>query len=434
MNKIPPLKLHYSDYILLVSAVSVIFLYVMIFIISPLNGEDFALTRDFQNYSFIDRISWVIDRSIEQSTSWNARLGEQLAIFWLSMPKIYFALFATFVFLAFNYFIANIVDDDRKVSKKIILSLIFIFALWPGMELFFWGTVNAGYMQPLVIILFVIYSYKNEAAIEKLKGSKYLFLIVSIASFMVGLSFENTPIAVGFFMFASLIFGGRKFLSWRTLTPIFTIGIGWLLLIFAPSTTFRRNFYNNMYGIDSYSAEYLLGRVQDVILIFLEHSWLLLLMTLFFSYWTYQNAQDKKRLLLLFSVILLVIISVVPAPYTEPRSFSLAWALMAALCISGVNALVIRFKKFNIIYSILFSFLLYFPLKSASMYSDFAMLMNTRDLYIRDMSNNSACLEGLEVKQITKLYPYKYLNNRDEWYRANPDFVSQYYECKVIIK
>lgn len=34
-----------------------------------------------------------------QSTEWNARLGEQLAIFWRCMPKVLFTLAATAAFL-----------------------------------------------------------------------------------------------------------------------------------------------------------------------------------------------------------------------------------------------------------------------------------------------------------------------------------------------
>ena len=47
------------------------------FFISPLNGEDFALTRQFGAFDLSERLPWVVDRSVQQITEFNARLGEQ---------------------------------------------------------------------------------------------------------------------------------------------------------------------------------------------------------------------------------------------------------------------------------------------------------------------------------------------------------------------
>lgn len=411
-----------------------IILYSIIFVMSPLNGEDYALTRNFGEHEFLFRLHWVINRSIEQSASWNARFGEQLAIFWLSMPKIYFALFSTVAFVLFNFLLATIISGSKNAATKTALSASLIFALWPGMEVFFWGTANAGYLFPLILTIGCVYWYRSDAAIELLSGSRYLFVVVSVAAFLAGLSFENTPVAVMVFMLGSLLMARQKTGGWRGFVPVVSVVSGWLVLILAPSTQHRRDFYREMYGIEGYSLEYFVGRLSDVVNVFLDVSWILLALTIASVLLVWKSSPDRKRMLLSAAVALLVIVSLVAAPYTEPRAFSMAWALMVSVTLSGLFLLLGRLEKYHLGVAAFCAVFLYFPLKAGAIYEDFANRLNERDFYIRRMSKTQACSDGIEVGAINVAYPYKYINNRDEWYLGNPGFISMFYQCKIVIK
>lgn len=424
----------YAERLLFVIGLLVVILYSAIFMLSPLNGEDYALTRHFGNYGFFYRIEWIINRSIEQAISWNARLGEQLAIFWLSMPKIYFVVISTVVFVLFNFLAATTISGTDNALIKTILAISIVFFAWPALEIFFWGTVNAGYMHPLVLILSCIYLYRSDSAVEKIAQSKYLVILVSIIAFLAGISFENTPVAVMFYMSMSLLLARRNVGIWRGLVPIFSMALGWILLILAPSTQHRRDYYNNVFGIAEYSMDYLATRTIDVLKVFFEISWPLLFLTIVSLFIVFWFSLDKRRITLALVTTLLVIASVVAAPYTEPRAFSLAWALMFSLSMAGIIILINRLHQHQLLIMSIIGLLLYFPLKAGALYFDFAEKVNERDFYIRRMSKTQACVDGIEVGTIREQYPYKYLNNRDEWYRANPGFISKYYQCKIVIR
>src|SRR5215204_538305 len=76
------------------------------FAISPLNGEDYALTTRQDGMDLPQRLLWVVARSHTQVMNWNARLGEQLAIFWLMQPRFLFVVANTLAFVAFCSLIA----------------------------------------------------------------------------------------------------------------------------------------------------------------------------------------------------------------------------------------------------------------------------------------------------------------------------------------
>jgi len=391
------------------------------------------LTRRFWDESFTLRLGWVLDRSIEQSRDWNARFGEQLAIFWLSMQKIYFTLFATVIFVLFNFFIATIISDNKNCIEKTALSITLIFSIWPGMELFFWGTANAEYMQPLVLLLACIYMYRSEAAIARITSSLLLVVSMSIIAFLAGASFENAPVAVIIYMSLAVVFKEQRATYLRTVAPILSMGAGWLFLITAPSTTHRRLYYNGVFGVDSYSIDYWPSRFADVIRVFFSTaSPLMIAFLISFSYLIIKH-EYRKDLLLLVVAISLVIVSVIAAPYTEPRSFSLAWALILSVSLAGLFDFLSKQKFFQSTWVIASIVLLYFPLKTYFIYSDFAQKINARDLLISEQTKNGNCDKGVVVSHLFESYPYRYLNNRDEWYKSNPEFVSKYYNCKILI-
>ncbi|MBO2915920.1 hypothetical protein J5H46_23375, partial [Enterobacter sichuanensis] len=89
-------------------------IYAITFSTFPLAGEDFALTKRFINQDLITRITYSIERSSRQIEMWNARLGEQLAIFNLSMPPTFFIFVSIICFLALSYILFRIFSDDSN--------------------------------------------------------------------------------------------------------------------------------------------------------------------------------------------------------------------------------------------------------------------------------------------------------------------------------
>jgi len=425
----------WSSWFLVSIAATTVIVYVVTFTISPLNGEDFALTRQFGSQGFMDRILWVIQRSIEQSSGWNARLGEQLSIFWLSMPKVFFTLFATASFLLLAFLSATSITGSRDRFLKVTVSIALIFALWPGMEVFFWGTANAGYLQPMLLLLTCMYLYRNENSLSRLRESRYLSAAVVILAFLGGLSFENSPVAVMVYMALSIIFQGRQFISFWTVAPIASMALGWVLLVSAPSTAHRVQYYRDALGLDGYSIHYLLARFFNVVTAFSSTALPLLAAAFVSCVYLFIKRKYRLQLSLMLFTALLVVVSVTAASYTDPRASILAWALLFAIAMAGLFECISngRIPEYLLIGTCVLA--LYFPLTAQATYADFANLMNAREAHIIGEQNGGDCAEGITVDRVSKQYPYKYLNNRDVWYAGNATgFISNYYHCKVIVK
>lgn len=408
--------------------------YVVIFTISPLNGEDFALGKRFVNESFSVRLESIFGHSLHQIKNWNARLGEQLAIFWLGWPRLYFTLAATAAFIAFNFFMATIASDDTKRLEKTALSVAFIFALWPGMELFFWSTANAGYLQPLVLFLVCIYFYRNERAVSRLNQSAGLVGVVCFTAFFAGLSFETVPLAVLAYMSLTLFFCKEKLITLKTVLPLAAMALGWALLITAPSTYIRRAYYAAAYKTNGYSADYLLVRLNDVVDVFYTTTTPLLVTYSIATIYLARRKELRKPLFFFLITGILTILSVSAAPYTEPRAFSLAWALMYMVTLAGLFDLVAQHWLAKLLVVPVLVGILYFPFNAYFLYSQFAGEMNDRDAVIRYKVDAGECSQGITVKSITTKYQYRYLLNRDEWYKNTADQVGHYYNCKIIVK
>jgi len=418
-------------WVLLLIAAMTAMVYVAIVSISPMNGEDYALTRPFVHEGFWSRARWILARSHEQTVNWNARFGEQLAIFWLSVPKIYYILAAVISFVLLNYFVATIVSGTEKAIYKTCISMGAIFAIWPGMEVFFWTTANAGYLQPVVLSLFCIYLYRSDESIKRLVNSWKLMIVASVVSFVAGLSFENTPIAIILYMSFSLFFVKDR-IPPIGFVPILTLAAGWVILLSAPSTSHRREFYNNVYG-GGYSVDHLAGRVADVVHVFFNTSGVLFASALIALVYINYYASERKRIFLSVAAAALVVSTIVAAPYTEPRSFSLAWALMFSIIIAAVSIATSQGRWVERLVLLACVILFVFPLKTAAIYFDFAEKMNQRDFLIKSKINTQDCVDGVKVKRIWTSYHYRYLNNRDEWYYRNPEFIRTYYGCKVVM-
>ena len=107
---------------------------------------------------------------------------------------------------------------------------------------------------------------------------------------------------------------------------------------------------------------------------------------------------------------------------------------MYAVVLAGVFDLMMQHWSVKLLLVPLLVGLLYFPSVTYSLYSQFADEMNTRDAIIRHKADAGECKQGITVKSITTKYEYRYLLNRDEWYKNSADQVGYYYNCKIIVE
>lgn len=399
-----------------------------------MNGEDFALTRIFRSEGFFYRLAWVTDRSYKQITTWNARLGEQLAIFWLSMPKVCFTIASIVSFVGLNFLISTVYSGVKDAKSKTVISTCLIFAIWPGLEVFFWRTANAEYLQPILLSLICIYFYNSEESIKKLIGNKIKLFFVSFVAFLAGLSFENVPIAVSFYMLMSFLLLKQKKKNMVSLLPIATMMLGWFILITAPSTTIRRLYYKNAFNIPDYSVGYILARLHNVVGVFFSTSSVIFAVSIVALFYILFNSRNNNRAYLAVISAVMVVGSVIATPYTEPRSFLLAWVLMLATVVEATYIALEKIKLSRIVILLLFFLSMAYEVKTFFIYSEFATQLDERENYILKNVGTQACSDGIEIRQIHFNYSYRYINNRDEWYHENPKFISNYYGCKILMK
>ena len=410
--------------------------FVRIFHLSPLNGEDYALTAVFDGIGWAERLAWIVDRALLQAREWNARLGEMLAILWLSLPRTVFTLVASLSFVAFAHLLGQLAPVGRRSFARTLLALALVFALWPGMELFFWRTVHAGYFQPLVLTLGCMALYRDAAAVERLRDSLPRCAAACVLGLLAGVSFENTPVALVIFLLASLALTGRGAWSVRTLAPVAATALGWLALVTAPSTTHRRQFYAEVFAVPEFGIDYLLRRIDNVWSVFWGSSPALFVLSLVALVWLCASARRSEvlRVLLLVVTAALVVASVVAAPYTEPRAFSLAWALMFAIVVGGVHYACERAPALRPLAAAAALWSLGTAWTVHGYYADFAARIAQRDRIIAAQASTPACESGIVVDEIRAAYPYRYLNNRDQWVRTNPAYMRMYYGCAVRVE
>lgn len=409
-------------------------LFTATFTIAPLNGEDYALTRLFGDAGIAERLVWVLARSHVQITEWNARLGEQLSILWLSMPKVYFILAATSFFVLFNALVALTFSGRTGWPIKSAISVSLLFLFWPGLEVFFWDTANAGFFQPITLTMLCFVFYTSQGSMDYLLGNKLRLALVCLLALLAGLSFENTPVAVVIFMLISFYQMEGKVSRRLALLPPLAMVAGWLILVTADSTAIRRAHYSKVFGFTGYNMDFFAMRTVEVTRVFFTTSGFLFLAACLAFTYVYLQSIRRPRLLLLILPAILTVGSVVAAPYTEPRAFAFAWTLMFAVIVEAVYQISKKYPEWRIILISGFFVSLLFQLKSFNIYADFSEKMATRDLYIKSKLYDADCATGIAVAGVKTDASYRYLNNRDEWYQQNPEFLAKYYGCKVLIK
>ncbi|HHA1185540.1 TPA: DUF6056 family protein [Enterobacter roggenkampii] len=413
-----------------IQAIAIACIYVLTFMYSPLNGEDYGLTKRFTTESISERLSWALERSVHQIESWNARLGEQLSIFTLSLPDYTFLLVAVISIAMLCYVISTLLFDDENKPSSLMVGVIFVFLLWPGFELFTWRTVITGYTVPMLLTLAVIRKFMTHSRRAMLIDSKIQIALYCLVGFLSGLSFENVPVATIFFLFATLLMS-KQLKTRLALVPV-SVMTGWALLVTAPSTTFRRIKYHEWYHKDIPFLDGIQARAINVVSVFAQTSTIVFIAAILaLAYLYHKKLVFKEHDLLLISSVL-VVGSMVASPYTEARSFMFAWCVMIAFVVAAVKALIDKDWRYNFAIIVVGFISLYVSKELYIKTRDFYEPMHIRESLIESKLNSNECGSGIKVGLVNGFDDYRYVNNRDEWYYYNLPLVSEYYGCKII--
>lgn len=406
------------------------------FALVPMVGEDFAFLYGVEPLAWEDRFQWILQRSVEQIDDWNARLGEQVAIFWLNMPNWLFWLASVLAFLGLVILSAALYSGRQGLKTKSLISVGLIFLLWPGLEVFFWKTANAAYLQPILLYLICILAYRDDTKIHRWVARKTIVVGLSGVAFLAGLSFENVPVAVAIYMALALFMTSQWKRLWPAFFPIVSMLAGWSLLLAAPSTQHRREYYRHAYGVEQTDLGYFVQRGLEVSELFFRTSSLLFIASMIaLTYLLFLHRRGERhynpRTFLTIVPAILLVGSLIMAPYTEPRAFLLAWILMFAVVVEASYQIGMRFRvaRWGLLIAMLVS--LGFSVKTLLIYQNVSQKFLTRESLILEKVGTPSCEEGVEVDEKVFDYQYRYFNNRDGWYMQNLQAVGQYYDCQL---
>lgn len=404
--------------------------FILIFLLgTSLNGEDYAFQRKWSQESSLERAIWAISRSQTQIETWNARLGEQLSIFWLNAPVWLFTLVATLSFLLVSALVGYFASEGRPSLRKTALASLAIFALWPSMDVFFWRTANAGYLQPMLFLLATASVYLSKFLYGRLSNSPVLLIATTTVAFLSGLSFENSPIGLGSLMLLATLrnWGQNKYLDKKVLIPFASLLAGWSILMLAPSTTLRVNFYRDLFSFPGFTFDYILYRVGDVLTVFLNSSWILFILFLI-STVLLMRRKDLVFLAPVWAGVLVTVVTVIPSLYTEQRAFTFSWLLMIATSVRALETLVAsRPSMKRELEQLTAGVAVATALVMIPAYWAFGSELRTRDEILS--SYNSGCFRPEAFIEITTTAPQRLMNNRDVWSVSSSDQVRRYYGC-----
>jgi len=416
------------------------------FSISPTNGEDYALSRLFENANLFDRINWALDKSAHQIQHWNARFGEQLSILWLAMPKAWFSI-ATILFISlFSFLLALISTPQKKwniesLTLSSMLAIATCFLLWPRLEIFFWQTATAGYLQPMALTLLLILPFHSLRVCQHLLSSWPSTLTVIILAIICGLSFENVPPSLIPYMVCATYINHKanKTFSWKLSIIIIAYLVSWCVLMLAPSTKFRTAYYIEAFHIPAPSLNYYFWQAIAVIQAFFDSSAKLLTTLLttiaLAAYLKIKTWNQPIKFYLLLIPATLCVASVVKAPYVEPRAFFLTWVILTIFIIRCLYEIITSLPRRLALVAISCLGLTSMGMATQvfSEYSEFARKVYSRSEFILTKQGTRECQEGLPIKLIPIRNDTRILNNREEWVASSITQVSKYFNCELTI-
>lgn len=434
----------FSYYLLVMLAMALVAAFAIITAISPLAGEDYALGTYMPQASLLQRLVWVAGHSALQIRGWNARFGEQLAIFWLTMPRFWFVTANTLAFVSFCCSIAMLARGSVRWTSGLAIStslcMAAVYLLWPRLETFFWVAGTSNYLHPLTLTLIVLIPFliKECNWLSYLRG--HAVWVMLPISFLAGESFEALPVG----MLACMIFilwrewrrGGSYF--WRLLVVTVAYALGWIILVKAPSTALRTQWYYSHSGFDGFTLPYLLKRALNSAQEFIESSKELLLVVFLTavgsSFTGCLRVLREGNLPLLSFGALAASSLVIAAPYTEARSFSILWITLMIALVRLVSMEMARHSQYHrTVFSVGLGIS---ALAMAAVvfvaYGRFALRVDSRSEVVISRIGTEQCVTGVELPLIHIPLERRVMADREIWVKEAPDHMSKYFHCKVL--
>jgi len=404
-------------------------IYLSIIFIAPKMGEDYGLTKHFTDEGIIQRIGFAVAKSTMQISGWNARLGEQIAIFELSLPHWMSVMVYSIAVIPFMFSL-SLLSGAQEKGRRILVALIcmvMLFVLWPGMEVFFWKTANSEYLQPMILVIATAMAYSKEETLNRLTSRKLTFITYLVVCLLSGLSFENVPLALSVALILLCVVENRKGIC--NYLPIISIMTGWTLLMLAPSTKIRKAYYDSTINKGSDLAAYYVSRFVDVCAKFFETTSVLLVIAIAACCYLQKKGKLTAYHYSMIAASVLVVGSMMASPYTEPRGFLFAWCVMFSFVAYAISELIESVKTRNIL-AVPFVLSLLFGLYTFNIYSEVGFKSNEREAKILSSYGTKECETGIKVSHLNTNAGYRYINNRDDWFMFNMTNKPNYfYSC-----
>lgn len=417
-------------------------------LVSPMNGEDFGLSLPITDDGSTPSSAELWARSMHQIESWNARLGEQLAILWLGVGETAFVVANT---LAFAVFVAIVtVYATRRVRPDVTSAWVACvcaastWLAWPSLEIFFWTTTAGNYFHPMVLLLAAGLPFLLHDELASLGRTRAPLLIVFGAiAVLVGVSSENGPPAL---VGTMVVFAAVRW--WRSRTrpsayeilTVVSLVAGWIVLMTQPSTRFRVEYYRQLFGTPPYSTEYFVTRLEQSWPIFAQSGRPIAIATgLALVAVGVLRRRDTVLAIgpayfLPLTAALLCANAVVLGPYTEPRAFLYVWITAFVLAMRCVAVVIDSAPEASrVVALVLVVGGLFSASSTYAAYRAFAVPMEARDRYVRAHRGHESCRTGLPIRLVDARFPARILNNREEWVGASLDQVERYYGCELVL-
>jgi hypothetical protein len=428
-----------------IAGLGLLLAYAAICAISPLNGEDYALAMPLDLNPATSMLGWICERSQRQIVGWNARFGEQLAILWLALGKPAFVVANTVSFAALCALVASYARGrlaiDRSLALSGSLTAASTFLIWPRLELFFWETAAAGYLQPTVLTLVVLLPFFFPEVRRLLLRSSWVLVVAVVLAVPAGAAFENVGPAVGLAMLGVTLNVRRhdRPMALRLAAVATGYALGWALLLLAPSTAHRAQYYHDAFNVPPWSLAYLLRRSLNVARIFLETSGPFLGVIAFAAGLAWWRAPDRRKvfpkdLWLLAGTATLSVAPVAFSPYTEPRAFTWFWVALLIVGVRTFDLLRQACGRWAVrVVAILGVAAVGVSAWLGTEYAVFRRAVSAREAMILAGKASGRCRDAVSVSLISTATSPRFLNNREEWVAASLDQVSAYYGCALTL-
>ena len=316
---------------------------------TPYIGEDYALmsfSYFYEPQSLLEILKLTFMRIIKQITTWNVRIGEQISIVFGSFNKGIFNVLNSVVSMLYIYLIF-IYAFGRRIylnNKKDLLAIITIFMLIIGFnpvigEVFFWQTGSCNYLWAIsMLLVFGIPIRILLNGCDVINHKKTLIVGHTILGLLAGLTNENTVIVflLLYFLIIIKMWVCKEKISIWVYSSFISLLMGFIIMIKAPSTKIRIEYYNEIYKTTHNGIQSYLMRIENVIRRFFVDNKLLLIIALIIIliYILSRLSEQKKgrvykyNKLMLNNIIMLglsgvSVAALIASPYIETRSFML---------------------------------------------------------------------------------------------------------------